>query len=60
MGFKFALSNKVAICVSGERGEVIGRAEYANAENGYFVGPEQFTLNDDGVTRRASSSGSRQ
>lgn len=37
MSFKFALCDKVAICVSDERGVVIGRAEYANAENGYLV-----------------------
>lgn len=37
MSFRFALCDKVAICVSDERGVVIGRAEYANAENGYLV-----------------------
>jgi hypothetical protein len=35
--FKFELGADVAIGVSGESGEVIGRAEYLNNENSYFV-----------------------
>ncbi len=37
MGFKFSLGGKVTITASGETGEVIGRAEYSNAEDGYLV-----------------------
>ncbi len=37
MSFKFNLSDSVKIAASGESGEVIGRAEYSNAENGYLV-----------------------
>lgn len=37
MGFKFRLGDEVAIAASGETGEVIGRAEYSNAEDGYLV-----------------------
>ena len=37
MSFKFNLSDSVKIAASGETGEVIGRAEYSNAENGYLV-----------------------
>lgn len=37
MSFKFNLSDSVNIAASGETGEVIGRAEYSNAENGYLV-----------------------
>jgi hypothetical protein len=35
--FKFALGEPVAISVSGERGKVIARAEYLNADNQYLV-----------------------
>ena len=35
--FKHALGASVWIAVSGETGEVIGRAEYATAENNYYV-----------------------
>jgi hypothetical protein len=37
MGFKFNLGDKVAVEVSGETGEVLGRAEYTTAANNYFV-----------------------
>ncbi|WP_175681176.1 hypothetical protein [Burkholderia cenocepacia] len=37
MGFKFRLGDEVTIVASGETGEVIGRAEYSNAEDGYLV-----------------------
>lgn len=37
MAFKFELKQKVSISASGETGEVIGRAEYSNAEDGYLV-----------------------
>ncbi len=36
-GFNFELGAMVKISASGEEGEVIGRAEYATAENSYFV-----------------------
>lgn len=35
--FKFELSSNVRISVSGEFGEVIGRAEYAHSENAYYI-----------------------
>ena len=35
--FAFSLGQKVAITTSGEQGEVIGRAEYSNASNTYYV-----------------------
>ena len=35
--FKFALGQRVVINVSGEEGEVIGRAEYQEGDNSYFV-----------------------
>lgn len=37
MSFKFDLQEKIKIAISGERGEVIGRAEYVHAEASYFV-----------------------
>lgn len=38
MGFKFDNGDQVAVFKSGEVGEIIGRAEYANGnENQYFV-----------------------
>ena len=35
--FKFNIGQQVSITVSNETGEVIGRAEYATAENTYLV-----------------------
>ena len=35
--FKFELRQKVSIAISGEEGIIKGRADYANAEDGYFV-----------------------
>jgi uncharacterized membrane protein len=35
--FNFALGQKVTISISGEQGEVHGRAEYTNLDNCYFV-----------------------
>jgi len=35
--FKFELNSKIKIEISGEHGEVIGRAEYTTAEPSYFV-----------------------
>jgi hypothetical protein len=35
--FKFELGAQVTIAVSGESGEVLGRAEYQSSENGYFI-----------------------
>jgi len=35
--FLYALGQGVRIAVSGEQGEVVGRAEYTTAENNYFV-----------------------
>lgn len=35
--FKFELGSNVTISVSGESGEVIGRAEYQISENSYYV-----------------------
>lgn len=37
MSFKFDLQAKIKIAISGEHGEVIGRAEYTTAEPSYFV-----------------------
>lgn len=37
MGFEFELGAKVTVDVSGETGEVLGRAEYVTAANTYFV-----------------------
>lgn len=37
MSFKFDIGQQVAIHASGESGEVLGRAEYATAENNYFI-----------------------
>jgi N-acetylmuramic acid 6-phosphate (MurNAc-6-P) etherase len=34
---KFELKQTVTISASGETGDVIGRAEYAHAENSYLV-----------------------
>ncbi len=36
-GFKFNLSSDVKIAVSGESGNIIGRAEYADSENCYLI-----------------------
>lgn len=35
--FSFQLNDTVEITVSGERGTVIGRAEYTACENAYFL-----------------------
>ena len=35
--FKFVLGQRVVIKVSGEEGEVIGRADYQESDNAYFV-----------------------
>lgn len=35
--FEFGLKQSVAIKISGEKGEVIGRAEYWSAERSYLV-----------------------
>lgn len=35
--FQFDLKAKIKIAISGEHGEVIGRAEYTTAEPSYFV-----------------------
>lgn len=35
--FKFNIGDQVAITASGESGEVHGRAEYATAENNYYL-----------------------
>lgn len=35
--FKFELNSKVALSMSREHGEVVGRAEYTVSENSYFV-----------------------
>jgi len=37
MGFKFNMVADVVIKASGESGIVIGRAEYATAENAYLI-----------------------
>lgn len=36
-GFKFELGQIVTVAVSGEKGNVIGRAEYLHDENRYLV-----------------------
>jgi hypothetical protein len=35
--FQFGLDQRVAITVSGERGHVVGRAQYCHGENQYLV-----------------------
>lgn len=35
--FKFDLSQQVRLCESGEKGTVVGRAEYVNSSNSYLV-----------------------
>lgn len=35
--FAFQLGQQVAITASGEQGLVVGRAEYSNSRNSYFV-----------------------
>jgi len=35
--FAFSLGQKVVIKASGEEGQVVGRAEYANSSNNYYV-----------------------
>lgn len=35
--FKFQLGQQVAITASGEQGTVVGRAEYTNSSNSYYV-----------------------
>ena len=35
--FKFEMFTEVLISVSGEHGQVIGRAEFAHSENSYFI-----------------------
>lgn len=35
--FKFELRDQVSITTSGERGEIIGRAEYTTAEDNYLL-----------------------
>lgn len=35
--FKFKLGQQVCISVSGEAGEVVGRAEYLETENSYYL-----------------------
>jgi hypothetical protein len=35
--FKFDIDDIVTITASGERAEVVGRAEYRNAENQYYL-----------------------
>lgn len=37
MSFKFELGEKVVITVSGEVGEVIGRAEYVASAHNYWI-----------------------
>lgn len=37
VSFKFSLNQQVAIAASNEQGQVIGRAEYANAEPSYYL-----------------------
>lgn len=36
-GFRHALNDLVKLTMSGEKGQVIGRAEYTAAENAYLV-----------------------
>ncbi len=35
--FAFRLGQQVVITASGEEGEVVGRAEYSNSSNSYYV-----------------------
>ena len=35
--FKFELGQNVKITVSGEVGEVVGRADYSNSESGFYI-----------------------
>jgi hypothetical protein len=35
--FKFELGQNVKITVSGEVGEVVGRADYSNSESSFFI-----------------------
>lgn len=35
--FRFALLDRVRVTASGEAGQVIGRAQYANARDGYLL-----------------------
>lgn len=37
MSFKFEIKQNVRVVVSGETGQIQGRAEYAAAENSYLV-----------------------
>lgn len=37
MEFKFSLGQKVKLALSGESGDVVGRAQYLNANNNYYV-----------------------
>jgi hypothetical protein len=37
MSFKFELNQHVCIAASGEVGQAVGRAEYVNAANNYYV-----------------------
>ena len=37
MGFKFELTGLVEIIESGEKGIVVGRAEYCNSCNDYYI-----------------------
>jgi hypothetical protein len=49
MSFKFRLKRKVAISASGETGEVIGQAHFANAEDSFLV---RYKAGDDQVVER--------
>jgi hypothetical protein len=35
-GFRFSMGDRASLSHSGEEGEIVGRAEYLNAENGYL------------------------
>ena len=35
--FAFSLGQQVVITASGEEGQVVGRAEYSNSSNSYYV-----------------------
>lgn len=37
MSFNFEMNQHVCIAASGEVGQVVGRAEYVNSANSYFV-----------------------
>ncbi|MBL1434712.1 MAG: hypothetical protein COB08_000725 [Rhodobacteraceae bacterium] len=41
--FKYKLGDSVGIPTSGEMGEVIGRAQYSNADDGYLI---RYRAND--------------